>query len=626
MIIPMTRVRVLGPRSQIPDVVRALQELGLLHLADVSPRTALQPLALTPRERRLARQLGRAADDVEAALVALGDDATAARAASVGDEPLPRLVRRARRVRRAAEALQRRATALGDERALILKYRDVFATLEGVLRDVARTPRLTAYAAVVPAAERELVQRVSAPLAAGLGADVALSTRPLPNGDVALLLVAPVERAAQLERALADAHVPEIPVPAGYGARSLAEVVPRMLARLREIPGELDAVDAERRALARAERTPLAAARVRLNDCLAALHATERCAVTAHAFALEGWLPTDALPRLERGLLDLVGEGIVVEPIERDAWRAADAPVVLSNPRIFRPFEALVRVFPLPTYGTIDPTPFVAVFFPLFFGVMLGDVGYGALLAIVAVVLHRTARPGSVARTIAAIAAPCAAFAIIFGLVYGELFGDVGRRWLGMPALFDREAAILPALAIAIGIGVVHVLIGLVLGVVSRARAEPRHALGTGITALMLLLIIGALLAAFDVLPRAFFTPTVVALLVAFPILVAAEGIIGAIELLSTVGNVLSYARVMALGTASVLMAVVANKMVGAIGSTVVGLIFALLFHLVNFAIGLFSPAIHALRLHYVEFFGKFYSPGGQPYRPLQHWHPSPGR
>ena len=96
--------------------------------------------------------------------------------------------------------------------------------------------------------------------------------------------------------------------------------------------------------------------------------------------------------------------------------------------------------------------------------------------------------------------------------------------------------------------------------------------------------------------------------------------ILAPVEFLSTLGNILSYARIMALGVASVMLAVVANRMVGAIGSVTVGVMFALLFHLVNFAIGLFSPTIHALRLHYVEFFGKFYSPGGVRYTPFRHW------
>jgi V/A-type H+-transporting ATPase subunit I len=78
----------------------------------------------------------------------------------------------------------------------------------------------------------------------------------------------------------------------------------------------------------------------------------------------------------------------------------------------------------------------------------------------------------------------------------------------------------------------------------------------------------------------------------------------------------------MALGTASVMMAVVANRLAGAMGSVVIGTLFGLLFHLVNFALGVFAPTIHGLRLHYVEFFGKFVSPGGTRYEPLRHWHP----
>jgi len=120
-----------------------------------------------------------------------------------------------------------------------------------------------------------------------------------------------------------------------------------------------------------------------------------------------------------------------------------------------------------------------------------------------------------------------------------------------------------------------------------------------------------------EVLPRALFTPAVIGLLVAFPLLVFAEGALGAVEFFSTIGNVLSYARVMAIGAASVMLAAVANRMAGALGSVLVGVAFALLFHLVNFALGLFSPTVQALRLQYVEFFQHFYSPGGQPYRPF---------
>jgi V/A-type H+-transporting ATPase subunit I len=223
------------------------------------------------------------------------------------------------------------------------------------------------------------------------------------------------------------------------------------------------------------------------------------------------------------------------------------------------------------------------------------------------------------------VAGACSAFSIIFGVIFGELFGDLGHRAFGMvPHGFNREEAIFPFLGLAVALGVVHITLGLVLAVVNAWRqGHRRQAVGRGVAAVMVLLTVSSLLAAVEVLPAGLFTPFAIAVLVAFPILIALEGIVAVIELVSTFGHILSYARIMALGTASLMLAVVANKMVGAMGSVLVGVLFALLFHIVNFAIGLFSPTIHALRLHYVEFFGKFFSPGGTAYRPLTHWHPS---
>ena len=237
--------------------------------------------------------------------------------------------------------------------------------------------------------------------------------------------------------------------------------------------------------------------------------------------------------------------------------------------------------------------------------------------------LRLKSKPGSTLRSVAAVAAACAGFAIGFGVLFGELLGTVGHA-LGMrPLWFDREHAIIPFLALSLALGVVHITLGLVLAVVtSWRRGKTREALGRSVATVMVLLVIVALFAAFELLPKALLTPVVVAVLVAFPLLIALEGFVAVIELMSTFGHILSYARIMALGTASLMLAVVANQMVGALGSVVVGVVFALLFHLVNFAIGLFSPTLHAMRLHYVEFFGKFFSPGGVEYRPLTHWSP----
>ncbi len=94
--------------------------------------------------------------------------------------------------------------------------------------------------------------------------------------------------------------------------------------------------------------------------------------------------------------------------------------------------------------------------------------------------------------------------------------------------------------------------------------------------------------------------------------------LMGPIEFISLIGNILSYLRIAAIGLASVYLAKVANDMAGMVGNLIVGVILAILIHALNLVMGAFSPTIHSLRLHYVEFFRKFYEGGGRPYQPFR--------
>ena len=624
MIIEMVRLRIFGPRDRLGDVFDALQDLGVMHLAEpAAPAPGVSPVELTPVQRREQRQLRRALDHVERALTALGLRGGAATRAATratrGD--FARWARLGWQVRRATDRLAAREAALEEERALILKYQQFFGAFRALLESKARWPSATAYHVLIRGGESEALIRLRGSLRELIGDAFELYSQPLPSGEIALLIVVAAPAAPQVERILAQARVQEIPVPASYGGGALTEAIPRMLARLGVLPAELDGVRRERERLAAEHGAGLRRGRAALADRLAELEALPLSGVTARAFVIEGFAPASTRPAIEQRLAGGFGDAVVVTDVGREEWASEDAPVVLSNPRLFRPFELLIRMLPLPRYGSIDPTPFVAVFFPAFFGLMVGDIGYGLLLGALALVLRARSKLGSTLRSAAEIAGACAVFTVLAGALFGELFGDLGRQWLGLrPIAFNREEALIPFLILAVSLGAVHVVLGLALGVAANVRHHPRHALGRGMSLTMIVAIILALLAAVHVLPDALLTPAVIVLLVAFPVLIAAEGVVAPIELLSTVGNVLSYARIMALGVASVMLAVVANRMVGAIGSVAVGVVFALLFHLVNFAIALFSPTIHALRLHYVEFFGKFYSPGGVRYQPFGHW------
>jgi V/A-type H+-transporting ATPase subunit I len=623
VIVAMAKVRVLAPTGMLYEVLFALQDLGQLHLATPPQQPGVAPVGTSAQEQQRARHLRRAIEDADVALAAFpGTGRAVVRSSDIpSTADLARWVRLARRTRREVDAATRQLAGLEEERALLDKYRNFFAIFQPLIERAGQWSNVVAYQVVLRDAGRpDAVEEVRRGIAQAVGDGFDVLSERLPTGELALLVVVPAPSAKRVEALLAQTRVEDIPLPGEYAGRALGEALPAMADRLVAIPGEIAATKNVLAGLAARVGDELRLGRSALADRLAEFEALSMVGATAHAVVIDGWLPAVSVSRMRETLQRRFGSKVAVEEVAREEWATEEAPVVLHNPRLFRPFELLIRLLPLPRYGTIDPTPFVGVFFPMLYGIILGDIGYGILLAGGALVLRWRSRPDSTLHAVAEVGGAAAAFSIIFGVLFGEAFGDAGRRLFGLhPLLLDREEALLPFLGLAITIGIVHVVTGLVLGMLAALHRHPRHAIGQGVTALMILLLLGAILAAFDVLPGAFFTPAVVALFLAFVVLVIAEGLIAPIELLSTIGNILSYARVMAIGTASVMMAVVANRMTGMLGSVVVGALFGLLFHLVNFALGLFSPTIHALRLHYVEFFGKFYSPGGTRYRPFGH-------
>jgi V/A-type H+-transporting ATPase subunit I len=335
-----------------------------------------------------------------------------------------------------------------------------------------------------------------------------------------------------------------------------------------------------------------------------------------------GWVPRPELEPLRRAAADELGPEVVIDEVPVSPEDAERAPVLIRSAGPVRPFEGLVRLLALPRPGTIDPTPLMAVFLPLFFGIMLGDIAHGLVLGAAALALRRKlAARSPAARDLAVILAMGAAWGIVWGVLFGEFLGDLGRRFGIRPLWMSREEALAPLLVFAVAVGAVHVGLGLALGTLQAARARSGRALAEklGLLAALagLFLVAGA---AAGRLPAGVMRPSVAAAAVGVAVLVRAGGPTGAItaplEVLGAVGNVLSYLRIAAIGLASVYLSRVANEL-GAAGPLWLGIVVATLFHALNVALGAFSPTIQALRLHYVEFFGKFFEPGGRAYEPF---------
>jgi V/A-type H+-transporting ATPase subunit I len=186
------------------------------------------------------------------------------------------------------------------------------------------------------------------------------------------------------------------------------------------------------------------------------------------------------------------------------------------------------------------------------------------------------------------------------------------------PLFIDRQKNIIPMLYFAMAIGLAHVTLGLAIGFVTALRHHTKKdALAKLLYIIFIFLIVALIVTSIGYFPELLTRPLIISILVLCPLLLFSGGLLAPLELLKNIGNIISYARIMAIGLTSVLLANVANQLSGLTGDIILGLIVGGLIHLIGIIIGVFSSSIHSLRLHYVEFFDKFIELGGRKYRPF---------
>ena len=228
-------------------------------------------------------------------------------------------------------------------------------------------------------------------------------------------------------------------------------------------------------------------------------------------------------------------------------------------------------------------------------------------------------RPGGAMGDAARILLISSSYAVLFGILYGEFFGEAGGRLLHLTPLFpERSRTVMPMLIFSLALGASHVMLGLLLGLISDIRRHKRGEAVVRTVSIALIACLAYLLTSY-VYPSPWLVTRPVLILVGLllPLLIISGGLLAPLEMVKTVGNIVSYARIMAIGLSSALLANAANQLAGLTGNLILGILAAITLHAVAIVLGLFAPTIHALRLHLVEFFSKFIEPGGRRFQPL---------
>lgn len=440
------------------------------------------------------------------------------------------------------------------------------------------------------------------------------------DGTIVGLITVGKDISDSVRQTLGSENIPEISFPPAVGSLAFPQKVAYFKKRINEVSSEIKMINEEM------ERFSLRWAPIYkrvaewIDDRLSLISATAFVFETQMCFLIGGWIPSKDVKGLKTKLKEAFSEEVILEEkeiLEEDLERV---PVLLKNPPYFKPFELFVRLLPLPRYSSFDPTPFIGIFFPLFFGMILGDAGYGFITIIASLYIMKRFRARKYICDASKIMLTCSIYTVFFGFIYGEFFGNLGHMLTGLkPLCIERRNAVMPMLYFAVSVGVVHVTIGLVLGFVSTLkRGAKREALYKLSNAIVLLCITALIAVLFDIFPDLLAKPVILAILILTPVLLFTGGLLAPLELLRNIGNVISYARIMAIGLASVLLAFMANRLGGMTGNIVTGILVAGLLHLLNIILGIFSPAIHSIRLHYVEFFTKFIEHGGRRFEPFK--------
>lgn len=355
-----------------------------------------------------------------------------------------------------------------------------------------------------------------------------------------------------------------------------------------------------------------------------------------YTFMLRAWVPS----KQAEDLVAKLREHFTVATSIRVADKSEHYPVLLHNAPFNRDFEPLVEMFGAPSTTEQDPTPIMAPFSFLFFGMMLSDVGYGLMLTAITAYLMLKKESSEGMKRLSKMLFLCGISSTFWGFFFGGFFGNlvtkVSNGAVNFPVLwFDPMKDPISLMMWSMIFGVVHLFFGMGIDIYNRVqRGETFSAIVDVVPWYFVVTGLGMMLGASSLPPilgtiAPYLAIAGAVVLVLFggreaknPIMRLLKGIMSLYGITGYLGDILSYTRILALVLATSVIAMVVNEIGMLMGPSVIGyIVFAIVAvfgHTVNLSLSALSAYVHSSRLQYVEFFGKFYESGGRFFKPLR--------
>lgn len=385
-----------------------------------------------------------------------------------------------------------------------------------------------------------------------------------------------------------------------------------------------------------AERKSLEILYDALNMEKSRIEASSRILETKRIFFISGWVPKELAGDVKEKLENKYDVSITITEPEEDE----EFPVLLRNKGLAEAGEPVSRMYSLPSSCEIDPNSVMTPFFVIFFGIMLGDGGYGIIITLAAGLILWKFKLEDSMRKFAKLLFFCGISTIFWGAMFGSWFGI--SSLVKYALWFDIVSRPELMLSWSFLFGALHLLAGLGMKAANLIR-KGKYLDALFDVGFWYIFFIGALLFLLPYAPEV--DPEKAAPFVSIgKIMLAVGGILliltqgrdkknaigklfgGVYSLYSLVGllsDVLSYSRLLALGLATGIISSIVNQMAVMFGlpaaiKAIAAILILLVGHAINFAINALGAYVHSCRLQYLEFFGKFFEGGGVAFNPLK--------